>query len=39
METSSKAYFWPNHLQCVGKIVEVKTCDSSFVEREIFIVH
>lgn len=39
METSAKAYVWLNHVQCVGKMVEVKTRDNSFVKYDIFIVH
>jgi len=38
METSSEAYVWLNHVQCVGKMVEVKTGDNSFVKYDIFIV-
>jgi hypothetical protein len=39
METSSKAYLWLNRVQCVGKMVEVKTGENSFVKYDIFIVH
>lgn len=39
METSSKAYLWLNHVQCVGKMVEVKTGDNSFVKYDIFVAH
>jgi len=39
METSAKAYLWLNHVQCVGKMVEVKTGDNSFVKYDIFVVH
>lgn len=39
METSSKAYFWLNYVQCVGKMVEVKIGDDSFVKYDIFVVH
>jgi len=39
METSSEAYFWLNHVQCVGKMVEVKTGANSFVKYDIFVVH
>ena len=38
METSSKAYLWLNHLQCVGKIVESKAGDGAFVKYDIFAV-
>lgn len=39
METSDKAYTWLNRVQCVGKMVEVKTNGNSFVKYDIFIVH
>jgi hypothetical protein len=39
METSSNAYVWLNHVQCVGKMVEVKTGGNSFVKYDIFIMH
>lgn len=39
METSAKAYVWLNRVQCVGKMVEVKTGRNSFVKYDIFIVH
>ncbi len=39
METSAKAYVWLNQVQCVGKMVEVKTGGSSFVKYDIFIAH
>jgi Protein of unknown function (DUF3237) len=38
METSAKAYVWLNHVQCVGKMVEVKTGGNAFVKYDIFIV-
>ena len=38
METSAKAYSWLNQVQCVGKMVEVKTGDHSFVKYDIFVV-
>ena len=38
METSSPAYSWLNQVQCVGKMVEVKTGDHSFVKYDIFVV-
>jgi hypothetical protein len=37
METSSKAYLWLNHAQCIGKMVEVKTGSNSFVQYDVFI--
>ena len=39
METSSQAYVWLNHVQCVGKMIEVKTGDNFFVKYDIFVVH
>lgn len=39
METSSNAYLWLNQVQCVGKMVEVKIGDDSFVKYDIFVVH
>jgi hypothetical protein len=39
METSAGAYLWLNQVQCVGKMVEVKTGDNSFVKYDIFVVH
>lgn len=38
MQTSSEKYAWLNHVQCVGKIVEVKVGEGSFVKYDIFIV-
>jgi Protein of unknown function (DUF3237) len=38
METSSKAYLWLNHVQCVGKLVESNTGDNAFVKYDIFVV-
>jgi hypothetical protein len=38
MQTSSEAYSWLNHVQCVGKMVEVKGGENSFVKYDIFIV-
>ena len=37
METSSKAYSWLNNVQCIGKMVEVKTGSNSFVQYDVFI--
>jgi Protein of unknown function (DUF3237) len=39
METSSNRYSWLNQVQFVGKMVEVKTGDHSFVQYDIFVVH
>ena len=39
METSSKGYLWLNHVQCVGKMIGVKTGANSFVKYDIFVVH
>lgn len=38
MQTSSEAYAWLNHVQCVGKVVEVKVGEGSYVKYDIFIV-
>ncbi len=38
METSAQAYAWLNGVQCIGKMVEVKTSGHSFVKYDIFIV-
>jgi hypothetical protein len=38
MQTSAEQYAWLNHVQCVGKIVEVKVGDNSYVKYDIFIV-
>jgi len=38
MQTSSAAYSWLNHVQCVGKMVEAKGGENSFVKYDIFIV-
>jgi hypothetical protein len=38
MQTSSEKYAWVNHIQCVGKIIEVKVGENSFVKYDIFIV-
>lgn len=37
MRTSSEKYAWLNHVQCIGKVVEVKAGDGSFVKYDIFI--
>lgn len=38
MQTASEKYAWLNHVQCVGKVVEVKAGQDSFVKYDIFIV-
>ncbi len=38
MQTSSEKYSWLNHVQCVGKMVEVKGGENAFVKYDIFIV-
>ena len=37
-KTSSDTYGWLNHVQCVGKMVEVKMGENSFIKYDIFIV-
>jgi len=38
MQTASEKYAWLNHVQCVGKVVEVKGGQNGFVKYDIFIV-
>ena len=38
MQTSAEKYAWLNHVQCVGKVVEVKAGEGSFVKYDIYIV-
>lgn len=38
MQTSSDTYAWLNHVQCVGKVVEVKAGENAFVKYDIYIV-
>ena len=38
MQTSSDKYAWLNHVQCVGKIIEVKVGENGFVKYDMFIV-
>jgi hypothetical protein len=38
MQTSAEKYAWLNHVQCIGKIVEVKGGEDSFVKYDIYIV-
>ncbi len=37
MQTASEKYAWLNHVQCVGKMVEVKFGEGSYVKYDIFI--
>jgi hypothetical protein len=37
-QTSSDKYAWLNHVQCVGKIVEMKMGENAFVKYDVFIV-
>lgn len=38
MQTSSEKYAWVNQVQCIGKVVEVKLGEGSYVKYDIFIV-
>jgi Protein of unknown function (DUF3237) len=38
MQTSSEKYAWLNHVQCVGKVVEVKVGENSYVKYDIYVV-
>lgn len=38
MQTSSEKYAWLNNVQCVGKVVEVKSGEGSYVKYDIFVV-
>jgi hypothetical protein len=38
MQTSAAKYAWLNHVQCVGKVVEVKMGEGSFVKYDIYVV-
>ena len=38
MSTSSEKYAWVNYLQFIGKVVEVKVGEGSFVKYDIFAV-
>ena len=38
MQTSAEQYAWLNHVQCVGKVVEVKAGQGSYVKYDIFVV-
>jgi hypothetical protein len=37
-QTSAEKYAWLNHVQCVGKMVEVKAGEDSYVKYDIFVV-
>ena len=38
LQTAAEKYAWLNHVQCVGKMVEVRLGEDSFVKYDIFIV-
>jgi len=38
MQTASERYAWVNHVQAVGKVVEVKAGEGSYVKYDLFIV-
>jgi Protein of unknown function (DUF3237) len=38
MQTSSEEYAWLNHVQCVGKVAEVKFGEGSYVKYDIYVV-
>jgi hypothetical protein len=38
MQTSAEKYAWLNHVQCIGKVVEVKLGENAFVKYDIYIV-
>jgi hypothetical protein len=38
MQSASEKYSWVNHLQAVGKVVEVKAGEGSYVKYDLFIV-
>lgn len=37
-QTASEKYAWLNHVQCIGKMAEVKMGEGSFVKYDIFVV-
>ena len=37
MRTSSEKYAWLNHVQCIGKMVELKSGDGAYVKYDFFI--
>jgi len=38
MQTSAEKYSWLNHVQCIGKMVELKGGENSFLKYDIYIV-
>lgn len=38
MQTSAAKYAWLNHVQCIGKVVEVKLGENAFVKYDIYVV-
>jgi hypothetical protein len=38
MQTSAEKYAWLNHVQCIGKIVEEKIGEGSYVKFDIFVI-
>ena len=38
MRTSSEAYGWLNHVQCIGKMTRLKLGEDSFIEYDVFVV-
>ncbi len=38
LRTSAEKYAWLNHVQCVGKVVEVKDGEGGFIKYDIFVV-
>jgi hypothetical protein len=38
MQTASEKYAWVNHIQAVGKVVEVKAGEGSYVKYDLFMV-
>lgn len=38
LRTSEEKYAWLNHVQCIGKVVEVKDGDGGSIKYDIFIV-
>lgn len=38
LATASEKYAWLNHVQCIGKMVEVKAGEGSYVKYDIFVV-
>jgi hypothetical protein len=38
MQTSAEKYAWLNHVQCIGKVVEVKLGENAFLKYDVYIV-